>query len=221
MTESGAGSARGFEPWRLHGGDPLEARRRELFALAAPIFRRHGYRGATIKALAHACGLSPASLYHYFRSKEEMATYLLRRPRMDWDSTWVDRATDPLVQLRSLVDLVALGAPELPAGAAAGRRDRGCLLARRGACPGVPRGRERVRATAGRGGTRDVAPSGRACRPRRALRDGRLRGHRARSRSRRRTCATGWSQSCARRWCPLTSMAQRYDGAMGPTEQKA
>ena len=73
--------------------------------MAAPIFRRHGYRGATIKALAHACGVSPATLYHYFRSKEEMATYLLRRPRMDWDSTWVDRATDPLLQLRSLVDL--------------------------------------------------------------------------------------------------------------------
>ena len=73
--------------------------------MAAPVFRRYGYRGATIKALAHACGLSPASLYHYFGSKEEMATYLVRRPRMDWDSTWVDPATDPLVQLAQLVDL--------------------------------------------------------------------------------------------------------------------
>ena len=68
--------------------------------------RRHGYRGATIKALSHACGLSPASLYHYFRSKEEMATYLLRGPRLDWDSTWVDPATDPLLQLRRLVDMM-------------------------------------------------------------------------------------------------------------------
>ena len=73
--------------------------------MAAPVFRRYGYRGATIKALAHACGLSPASMYHYFGSKEEMATYLVRRPRMDWDSTWVDPATDPLVQLAQLVDL--------------------------------------------------------------------------------------------------------------------
>ena len=95
----------GFRPWRFRAGSPLEARRRELFALAAPVFRRHGYRGATIKALAHACGLSPASLYHYFRSKEEMATYLVRRPRMDFDSTWVDPATDPLVQLALLLDL--------------------------------------------------------------------------------------------------------------------
>jgi len=73
--------------------------------MAAPIFRRHGFRGATIKAIAHACGLSPATLYHYFRSKEELATYLVRRPQMDWDSTWVDPKTDPLVQLEQLLDL--------------------------------------------------------------------------------------------------------------------
>jgi len=73
--------------------------------MAAPVFRRHGFRGATIKALAHACGLSPASLYHYFGSKEEMATYLVRRPRMDWDSTWVDPTTDSLAQLAQLLDL--------------------------------------------------------------------------------------------------------------------
>ena len=99
------GDPRDFRPWRFRGSGPLEARRRELFVLAAPVFRRYGYRGSTIKALAHACGLSPASLYHYFASKEEMATYLVRRPRMDWDSTWVDPTTDPLVQLALLLDL--------------------------------------------------------------------------------------------------------------------
>lgn len=94
-----------FRPWRLRGGGHLEGRRLELFALAAPVFRRDGYRGATIKALAHACGLRPASLYHYFGSKEELATCLLRRPRMDWDSVWVDPDTDPLIQLAHLLDL--------------------------------------------------------------------------------------------------------------------
>ena len=94
-----------FRPWRYRDSGPLEARRRELFALAAPVFRRHGYRGSTIKALAHACGLSPASLYHYFGSKQDLATYLVRRPRMDWDSTWVDPTADPLVHLGLLIDL--------------------------------------------------------------------------------------------------------------------
>ena len=97
--------SRDFRPWRFRGGAHLDGRRLELFALAAPIFRRHGYRGATIKALAHACGLRPASLYHYFGSKEELATYLLRRPRMDWHSIWVDPETDPLIQLVQLLDL--------------------------------------------------------------------------------------------------------------------
>jgi AcrR family transcriptional regulator len=105
VGERPGGEPADFQPWRLLGGGRLEGRRRELFAMAAPVFRQHGYRGATIKALAHACGLRPASLYHYFSSKEELATYLVRRPRMDWDSIWVDPDTDPLVQLSQLLDL--------------------------------------------------------------------------------------------------------------------
>jgi AcrR family transcriptional regulator len=50
-----------------------------VFRLAAPVFRARGYRGATIKELAHAAHLSPAALYHYFPSKLALATYLLRR----------------------------------------------------------------------------------------------------------------------------------------------
>ena len=105
MTDRETGEAPAFQPWRFRDGGRLEARCRELFALAAPVFRRYGYRGATIKALAYACGLSPASLYHYFSSKEELATYILRRPRLDWDSTWVDPDTEPLLQLSQLLDL--------------------------------------------------------------------------------------------------------------------
>jgi AcrR family transcriptional regulator len=105
VVQNAAPQSRPFEPWRLHSGGHLDARRRELFALAAPVFRRYGYRGATIKALAHACGLRPASLYHYFRSKEDLATYIVRQPVMDWDSIWVDPVVEPLDQLRQLVDL--------------------------------------------------------------------------------------------------------------------
>ncbi len=73
--------------------------------MAAPVSRRDGYRRSTIKALSHACGLSPASLYHYFSSKEDLATYIVRRPRMDWDDIWVDPSSDPLAQLGQLLDL--------------------------------------------------------------------------------------------------------------------
>jgi AcrR family transcriptional regulator len=55
----------------------LFARRRELYALAAPVFRAHGYAGSTLKALAHACGLSIPGLYRYFPSKRSFALYPL------------------------------------------------------------------------------------------------------------------------------------------------
>ena len=84
----------------------VQGRRHELFRLAAPVFRAHGYRGATIKALAHACHLSPAALYHYFPSKAAFATFLIDEDRLDWDSTRIDPDIDLLVQLRLSVDLV-------------------------------------------------------------------------------------------------------------------
>jgi AcrR family transcriptional regulator len=87
-------------------GAGIEGRRHELFRLAAPVFRAHGYRGSTIKALAHACNLSPAALYHYFPSKAAFATFLIDDERLDWESTRIDPVIDPLVQLRLTVDLV-------------------------------------------------------------------------------------------------------------------
>ena len=77
----------------------------ELFKLAAPVFEQHGYRGSTVKALAHACHMSPASLYHYFPSKAALATCLLDRAPMGWDAWELDSAVDPLDQLRRLLDL--------------------------------------------------------------------------------------------------------------------
>ena len=58
-------------------GDGLYARRRELYARAAPVLRRHGYRGTTLKALARACGLSIPALYRYFPSKKTFALFPL------------------------------------------------------------------------------------------------------------------------------------------------
>ena len=88
-----------------------DGRRYELFTLAAPVFARHGYRGATVRALAHACHLSPAGLYHYFGSKEKLATWLLRGPRLDWESTYVDPRVDPLVQLVEFVEIAVRNVP--------------------------------------------------------------------------------------------------------------
>jgi len=53
------------------------ARRRQLYARAAPVFRSYGYRGTTLKALAAACGLSIPALYRYFPSKKALALFPL------------------------------------------------------------------------------------------------------------------------------------------------
>ena len=53
------------------------ARRHELYAKAAVVFHKYGYRGATLKALAAACGLSIPGLYSYFPSKRALALYPL------------------------------------------------------------------------------------------------------------------------------------------------
>lgn len=69
------GVARKDRPeWRSDG--PVE-RRWELYRRAAPIFREYGYREATLKALADACGLSIPGLYRYFPSKEAFALFPL------------------------------------------------------------------------------------------------------------------------------------------------
>jgi AcrR family transcriptional regulator len=92
-----------FDPALAAG---IGGRRHELFRLAAPVFRARGYRGATIKELAHACHLSPAALYHYFPSKAAFATFLIDEKHLDWDSTRIDPDLDPLIQLRMTVDVV-------------------------------------------------------------------------------------------------------------------
>ncbi len=96
-----------IRPWRnieLAATEPY-GHKMYLYVLAAPVFEKHGYRGATIKALAHACHLSPSSLYHYFGSKAEMATYPLTSPSIDWDNAFVDPDIDPLLQLQALLEM--------------------------------------------------------------------------------------------------------------------
>ncbi len=101
-----------WRPANAGWGTDLASRQIELFKLAAPVFRRHGYKGATIKALAHACHLSPSALYHWFPSKAAFATCLLDRPRNDWAAWQLDPDVPPLAQLAGLIDLSIAELPD-------------------------------------------------------------------------------------------------------------
>lgn len=69
------------------------AKREEILARALDVIAREGYRGASVKELAEAVGLSQAGLLHYFGSKEELFTEILRkRDELDSVAFGVDLA---------------------------------------------------------------------------------------------------------------------------------
>lgn len=55
------------------------AKREEILQRALDVIAREGYQGASVKQLAEAVGLSQAGLLHYFDSKEELFTEILRK----------------------------------------------------------------------------------------------------------------------------------------------
>jgi AcrR family transcriptional regulator len=55
------------------------AKREEILARALDVIAREGYARASVKQLADAVGLSQAGLLHYFDSKEELFTEILRK----------------------------------------------------------------------------------------------------------------------------------------------
>jgi AcrR family transcriptional regulator len=101
--------ARQRPEWR---SDEPYARRRELYVRAAPVFRKHGYRGATLKALADACGLSIPAIYRYFPSKKAFALFPLAAlyPELQAPPPNVT-AGDPLELLAGWVEAAAAEMP--------------------------------------------------------------------------------------------------------------
>ena len=70
------------------------AKREEILTRALEVIAREGYRGASVKELADAVGLSQAGLLHYFEGKEELFTEILRkRDERDSADMGLDGAT--------------------------------------------------------------------------------------------------------------------------------
>lgn len=54
------------------------ARREEILESALDVIGRKGYQNASLKQIAEVVGVTPAALLHYFGSKEELFTEVLR-----------------------------------------------------------------------------------------------------------------------------------------------
>ncbi|BDZ64876.1 TetR/AcrR family transcriptional regulator [Agromyces mangrovi Wang et al. 2018] len=79
------------------------AKREEILSTALDVIARNGYRGASVKELADAVGLSQAGLLHYFGTKEDLFVEVLRtRDRRD------EEAAEPYrgAPLTGFVDVV-------------------------------------------------------------------------------------------------------------------
>lgn len=73
------------------------AKREEILATALQVIAREGYRGASVKELADAAGLSQAGLLHYFDSKDELFTEILRkRDDLDLETYRTEGGVDPI-----------------------------------------------------------------------------------------------------------------------------
>lgn len=55
-----------------------QAKRQEILLAALEVFAAEGYRGTSLRKVAHRCGLSLPGLMHYFDSKEDLLTQVLR-----------------------------------------------------------------------------------------------------------------------------------------------
>ena len=72
-------------------------KREEILTKALDVIAREGYRGASVKELADAVGLSQTGLLHYFDSKDELFTEILRmRDKLDLETYREEAGVDPL-----------------------------------------------------------------------------------------------------------------------------
>ncbi|MBU8811963.1 TetR family transcriptional regulator KstR2 [Mycolicibacterium goodii] len=81
------------------------SRRDELLQLAATMFADRGLKATTVRDIADSAGILSGSLYHHFKSKEQMVEEVLR-DFLDWlfgrYQEILDTATSPLEKLTGL-----------------------------------------------------------------------------------------------------------------------
>jgi AcrR family transcriptional regulator len=83
----------------------VSSRRDELLQLAATMFAERGLKSTTVRDIADSAGILSGSLYHHFKSKEQMVEEVLR-DFLDWlfnrYQEIVDTQPNPLERLKGL-----------------------------------------------------------------------------------------------------------------------
>jgi AcrR family transcriptional regulator len=82
-------------------------RRDEILSVAFDLFATHGYRGASLAAVAERAGLTQQGLLHYFPNKEALLVEVLRRSDEVDPGRMFTGPTEGATPLDHLADLVA------------------------------------------------------------------------------------------------------------------
>ena len=184
------------------------AKREEILERALEVIAREGYRGASVKELADAVGLSQAGLLHYFDSKEELFTEIVRkRDEVDMaDYGPLVTPTPPRVDLRDGYVAVIRHNSDVPGLVGALLADVG--RRRRCAASGPPASSSSAARTC-------AGSSPRRSRPRRCGRD--HRPHRPDDAGARSSRPSPTACSCSGCWSPTStwpaSSTQLFDAA--------
>ncbi|MUL79607.1 TetR family transcriptional regulator KstR2 [Mycolicibacterium sp. CBMA 226] len=84
---------------------PQASRRDELLELAAAMFAERGLKATTVRDIADSAGILSGSLYHHFKSKEQMVEEILR-DFLDWlfekYQQIISTESDPMERLKGL-----------------------------------------------------------------------------------------------------------------------
>ncbi|PND54352.1 TetR family transcriptional regulator [Mycobacterium sp. ENV421] len=83
-----------------------DAQRQRVLSESTEIFSRRGFRATSMNEIAAAVGLSKPTLYHYFRSKEELLVRLylnMLDESLEMGRKTVAEADSPLAAIRNLI----------------------------------------------------------------------------------------------------------------------
>lgn len=83
-----------------------DAQRARVLSVSAEIFSRQGFRATSMNEIAAAVGLSKPTLYHYFRSKEELLVRIYSEvldESLEGARKTVAAASAPLEAIRNLI----------------------------------------------------------------------------------------------------------------------
>ena len=98
--------------------------RERIISTACELFRKHGYRGVGVDAIAEAAGTNKMTLYRHFGSKDELVVACLQEVGAEanrmWDRLENEHPADPLAQLQAWLQL---------GGGCGGPDGRGCSIA--------------------------------------------------------------------------------------------